>query len=220
MANWFPQVEQVFQNDWNEASMNNLCHYGFSQLFLWVDAMLIPTIARELHKRAIPVGRCHVSQGNCTKVERWQAMSQFHHIPTPALPIPIKPIGSLVSLGGGNMPRLVLKNVTKSGTPTRAMLWERARCVSRTIFEYLDNIYQYLCFVYQTYHGVAAVCREIAAIWREKLRFVASIISSTFGDLCYLSLGIPNPTAWTLRKFPKTTCDIHPMVVILDPETP
>ena len=89
------------------------------------------------------------------------------YVLTPATPIPIQPLSPwcyMVSLGGGHMPRLVLKNVTKSGAPTHAMLGKGAGVVSRSISEHLNDI----LFFYQTYHNIAAICREIAAIWREK----------------------------------------------------
>jgi hypothetical protein len=42
------------------------------------------------------------------------------------------------------MPRLVLKNVTKSGAPTHAMLGKGAGVVSRSISEHLNDILFFL----------------------------------------------------------------------------
>ena len=53
---------------------------------------------------------------------------------------PLSPWCYMVSLGGGHMPRLVLKNVTKSGAPTHAMLGKGAGVVSRSISEHLNDI--------------------------------------------------------------------------------
>ena len=60
------------------------------------------------------------------------------------------------------MPRLVLKNVTKSGAPTHAMLGKGAGVVSRSISEHLNDILFFLPNIPQYSRDLSRNSRDLA----------------------------------------------------------